>query len=216
MGKMNFSNITEDEYQVVPAESVEIIPPHTSYDLSNNAPRGNGQALANAVSPVAAITNCINTGLEMISTISKCIAIVAIEKQKTEQVKATMNARIIESKQQTKRVQMHEKEETKRLVKTFEFDLKNHKLELEKLRDEYEFKGVERDISHKEFMQQLKSLERTQDTLQEVIEDNRTALENAISEKNYKNIENCLHELNKSAAILVEFSNQIAALKGMK
>ena len=84
---MNYSNFKEDECEIIPVESAEVLPANTSYNLLNNSSHGNGQALANAVSPVAAITNCISMSLD---TISKCIAAVSIEKQKTEQVKAQL------------------------------------------------------------------------------------------------------------------------------
>ena len=79
MAKMNYSNFKEDECEIIPVESAEVLPANTSYNLLNNSSHGNGQALANAVSPVATITNCISMSLD---TISKCIAAVSIEKQK--------------------------------------------------------------------------------------------------------------------------------------
>lgn len=217
MAKMNYSNFKEDECEIIPAESVEILPPNTSYDLSNNSSHGNGQALASAVSPVAAITNCINIGLDTVSTISKCIAIVSIEKQKTEQVKAAMNVKIIKSKQQTERVKIHEKAETQRLIVTCESDLKIKKLELEKLRDEYKYKGEDREISHKEYLKALESLEKQADDLMKDKDILRDALKNVILEKGDPSLtEICLHSLNELNTHLVEFSKQIVSLKGMK
>lgn len=191
-------------------ESAEVLPANTSYNLLNNSSHGNGQALANAVSPVAAITNCISMSLD---TISKCIAAVSIEKQKTEQVKAEMNAKIIESKQQTERVKIHEKAETKRLIVSCEFNLKNQKIEMEKLRDKYKFKTYKREVSHSEYMESLTQIEKTVDELMKTTEFLRNAF---LQETDFSQKEVCLHNLNQANMQLVEITKQLISAKGMK
>lgn len=207
---MNYSNFKEDECEIIPAESVEVLSANTSYNLLNNSSHGNGQALANAVSPVAAITNCISMSLD---TISKCIAAVSIEKQKTEQVKAEMSAKIIESKQQTERVKIHEKAETKRLIVSCEFNLKNQKIEMEKLRDKYKFKTYKREVSHSEYMESLTQIEKTVDELMKTTEFLRNAF---LQETNFSQKEVCLHNLNQANMQLVEITKQLISAKGMK
>ncbi len=210
MAKMNYSNFKEDECEIIPAESVEVLPANTSYNLLNTSSHGNGQALANAVSPVAAITNCISMSLD---TISKCIAAVSIEKQKTEQVKAEVHAKIIESKQQTKRVEIHEKAETKRLIVSCEFNLKNQKLELEKLRDKYRFKTYKREVSHSEYMESLTQIEKTVNELMKTTDLLRNAF---LQETDFSQKEVCLHNLNQANIQLVEITKQLISAKGMK
>ena len=210
MAKMNYSNFKEDECEIIPVESAEVLPANTSYNLLNNSSNGNGQALANAVSPVAAITNCISMSLD---TISKCIAAVSIEKQKTEQVKAEMNAKIIESKQQTERVKIHEKAETKRLIVSCEFNLKNQKIEMEKLRDKYKFKTYKREVSHSEYMESLTQIEKTVDELMKTTEFLRNAF---LQETDFSQKEVCLHNLNQANMQLVEITKQLISAKGMK
>jgi len=219
MAKMNYSNFKEDECEIVPVESVEFLPSNTTYDLSNNSSSGSAQALASAVSPVVAITNCINVALDTVSTISKCIAIVSIEKQKTAQVKATMKMKIEESKQQTERVNIHEKEKTKRLIINCESDLKAKKLELEKLRDEYKYKNNERKISYNEYVETLDLLRKQVDDLikdKELIRN--ILLKESTSLQNETNLhsltETYLHSLNEVNTKLVEISSQIISLKG--
>ncbi len=207
---MNYSNFKEDECEIIPVESAEVLPANTSYNLLNNSSHGNGQALANAVSPVAAITNCISMSLD---TISKCIAAVSIEKQKTEQVKAEMNAKIIESKQQTERVKIHEKAETKRLIVSCEFNLKNQKIEMEKLRDKYKFKTYKREVSHSEYMESLTQIEKTVDELMKTTEFLRNAF---LQETDFSQKEVCLHNLNQANMQLVEITKQLISAKGMK
>lgn len=207
---MNYSNFKEDECEIIPVESAEVLPANTSYNLLNNSSHGNGQALANAVSPVVAITNCISMSLD---TISKCIAAVSIEKQKTEQVKAEMNAKIIESKQQTERVKIHEKAETKRLIVSCEFNLKNQKIEMEKLRDKYKFKTYKREVSHSEYMESLTQIEKTVDELMKTTEFLRNAF---LQETDFSQKEVCLHNLNQANMQLVEITKQLISAKGMK
>ena len=201
MAKMNYSNFKEDECEIIPVESAEVLPANTSYNLLNNSSHGNGQALANAVSPVAAITNCISMSLD---TISKCIAAVSIEKQKTEQVK---------SKQQTERVKIHEKAETKRLIVSCEFNLKNQKIEMEKLRDKYKFKTYKREVSHSEYMESLTQIEKTVDELMKTTEFLRNAF---LQETDFSQKEVCLHNLNQANMQLVEITKQLISAKGMK
>lgn len=212
MAKMNYSNFKEDECEIIPTEAVEVLP-NTKYDLSSKPADGTGQALASAVSPVAAITNCINVALDTISTISKCITVVSIEKQKTAQVKATMKAKIEVSKQETERVKIQEKEETKRLVASCEKDLKKKKLELEKLRYKYEYKSREREVSHNEYTETLDLLEKQVD---DIMKDKELLRRIIVEDSDSLQIETILHSLNEANIKLVEISNQIVALRGNK
>lgn len=210
MAKMNYSNFKEDEYEIIPAESVEVLPANTSYDLLDNTSYGNGQALANAVNPVAAISNCISMSLDIIS---KCIAAVSIEKQKTEQVKAEMDAQIRESKQLTKRVEIHEKEETKRLIVSCEFNLKNRKLELEELREKYEFKTYKREVSRSEYMESLAQIEKI---VNELVKNTEVLRNVFLQETDVSQKEVYLYNLNKANTQLGEIAKQLISAKGMK
>jgi len=214
MAKMNYSNFKEDGYEIIPAESVEVLPISTSYNLSNNYSNKNGQTIANILNPnpVGIISNCINSALDTVSTIGKCITFISVEKQKTKQIKATMEAKIVESKQQTKRLKIHEEEETKRLIVNCESDLKLKKLELEKLRDEYKFKSGEREISHKKFAKVLDFLEKQVDDL---IKDKDLLRNIILEESDFSQIEIYLHSLNEANIKLIEISKQILSLKGI-
>lgn len=213
MAKMNYFNFKEDECKIIPVESVDVLPANTSYNLLNNSSHGNGQALANAVSPVAAITNCISMSLDSIYSISKCIAAVSIEKQKTEQVKAETNAKIIESKQQTEQVEIQEKEETKRLIRSCKSNLENQKLELERLRDKYKFKIDKMKISHSEFRESLAQIKKIVEELMK----NTKLLRNAfLQETDFSQKEVYLHHLSQANIRLLEITKQLISLKGMK
>ena len=157
--------------------------------------------------------------LDTISTISKCITVVSIEKQKTAQVKATMKAKIEVSKQETERVKIQEKEETKRLVASCEKDLKKNELvkevfpELEKLRYKYEYKSREREVSHNEYTETLDLLEKQVD---DIMKDKELLRRIIVEDSASLQIETFLHSLNEANIKLVEISNQIVALRGNK
>lgn len=212
MPKMNYSNFKEDEYEVIPAGTVEVLSPKPSYDLSGNSSNGNAQILANVVSPTAAFTNCINNMFNVVSTISKCATAVSIEKQRTEQVRAAMRAKIVESKEQTERVKIHEKEETKRFIVNCEADLKTKKLELEKLQEQYKFENSNRNTLHKEFIKILAILEKQADELMKNTDLLRCII---LKESGSPQIEIYLHSLNEASGKLIEISKQIVSLKGM-
>lgn len=212
MSKMNYSNFKEDGYEVIPAETVEVLPSKPPYDLSGSSSNGNAQALANAVSPTAAITNCIDNMLDVVSTISKCVAAVSIERQRTEQVRAAMKAKIADSKEQTERVRIHEKEETKRLIINCEADLKAEKLELEKLREQHKFESRNRKASHKEVMKQLEILEKQTDNIMKSTDSLRHVI---LNESDSPQIESYLHSLNVANEKLAMIAKEIAALKGI-
>ena len=212
MGKMNYSNFEDDEVEIIPEEAIEVLPQNISYNLSNKSQKGKGQALANAISPVAAITDCINTVLGVVSTFSQCHAVISIEKQRTVQIKAKVEAEIAESMQQTERVKIHEKEKTKRLIETCKSNLKIKKLELEKLRDEYQYKNNERIISHNEYIKTLNLLENQIDGL---MKDKELLREMIFEESNNREqVENFLHSLNEANISLIEISKQLVLLRG--
>lgn len=212
MPKMNYSNFREDEYEIIPAGTAEVLSRKPTCDLSSNASNGSVQALANAVSPAAAFTSCINNMFNIISTISKCVAAVSIEKQRTEQVRLETKAKIAESKEQTERVRIREREETQRLIVKCEADLKAKKIELEKLRAQYKSEDNKRKTSYKEFVKSLEILEKQADDLMA----DKDLLRNIIlKESSLPQIEIYLHSLNDINTKLVEISQQVVSLKGM-
>lgn len=221
MAKMNYSKfkdkgsvVSSDKAEVIPVDQVEILPVQGHYDLSGkNTGSGLGQSIANAASPVAAICDCVKVAFGTIEVISKCIAAVSIEKQRTKQVKAMYKAQIVESKEQTARIRVQEKEETKRLKLTCENNLKLQKVELQKLGMELETKEKTMLISHKEYMTNIsilqKALEGIMDTKKEVY----NMLSQCDGDK--ETIEMYLHSLHVADEKLVEITKQVSSLKGV-
>ena len=124
-----------------------------------------------------------------------------------------MKAKIEVSKQETERVKIQEKEETKRLVASCEKDLKEKKLELEKLRYKYEYKSREREVSHNEYTETLDLLEKQVD---DIMKDKELLRRIIVEDSDSLQIETILHSLNEANIKLVEISNQIVALRGNK
>ena len=113
MGKMNFSNyedceveeIHENQIEVISTGKGEIKTEISNYELEKyDKKKEIGQVIVNVVIPIAALCDCVKVGLKGIEIMQKCIAAVAIEKQRTEQTKAMYKAQIIESKEQTARI----------------------------------------------------------------------------------------------------------------
>ena len=199
--------------EVIPADQVEILPAQGHYDLSGkNTGSGLGQSIANAASPVAAICDCVKVALGTIEVMSKCIAAVSIEKQRTEQVKAMYKAQIIESKEQTTRIKVQEKEETERLRITCENNLKLQKVELQKLGMELERKEKSMLLSHKEYMTNICIIQQALEGIMETKKEVYRLIRQCESDK--ETIEMHLHSLHKVDENLVEIAKQVSSLKG--
>ena len=84
MGKINFSTM-ENVTEVIPKEDIEIIDQGTQC-VASASNEEVAESLATAISPLAAITSVINHTLGTVDTISKCIAYVSGEKQKTRRI----------------------------------------------------------------------------------------------------------------------------------
>lgn len=222
MAKLNYSKfkdmgteaIPANQVEVIPANSVEVLPAPNQYDVStSNRGGGFGQSLANAASPVAAICDCVKAALGTVEVISKCVATVSIEKQRTEQVKAMYTVQIVKSKEKTARIKAHEKEETKRLKIKCENHLKLQKGKLQKLSMELESKEKSMILSHKVYMDKInmfqKVLDGIMDTKREVY-----LLINQCDE-NKETTEMHLRSLHTADEQLVEIARQVSSMKGV-
>lgn len=209
MKKMNYSNFDEG-VEVIPASSVEIM----DIKQNSNLPTVSGQVggtIANAISPVAAIAGVVNTALGTISDISKCFAMVSIEKQRTKQVEAQARVQIEESIQQTNRVRIQEKENTKRLVIQCKTDLANKEQELKMLRETNRSREAELNQNHKLYMEQLDDLNK----IIENIMNDKNVIHQLIPDMvgDSQGLETLLHSLNDINTKLVDISKEIVELK---
>lgn len=210
MKKMNYSNY-EDNVEIIPGSSVEVLDTQRNENMPTSRPQSTGGSVANAINPVMAIASVVNTALGTISDISKCIAMVSVEKQRTKQVEAQARAQIEESIQQTNRIRIQEKENTKRLIIQCKTDLANKEYELKKLREENRFRQVELSQNHRLYIEQLNDLNKI---VENVMGDKNVILQlipDMVGDR--RGLESLLHSLNDINTRLVEISKEIVELK---
>ena len=210
MKKMNYSNF-EDNIEIIPASSVEVLDVQRNKNLPTAIIQSSGESIANAISPVAAIASVVNTTLGVISDISKCMAMVSIEKQRTKQIEAKVRVQIEESIQQTNRIRIQEKESTQRLIIQCKENLATKESELKKLREENRYREVELSRNHGLYIKQLNDLNKIIDN---IMGDKNVILQlipDMVS--NSQGLEALLHSLNDINTKLVEISKKIVELK---
>lgn len=213
MAKMDFSGFQDDKYLVEKVTDVEVLDTRNSNHgmLVSNSQAFSKKDLAVAFSPVAAIAGVCDTALSTISDISKCIALVSIGKQRTKQVIAQANAAIEESRQQTKRVTIQEKEQTNRLIIQCKTDLAKREQEIRELIQKNRLRETELRMNHELFMAQLDNVRKI---IQSVIEEKnilmKCFIEVNVEQDNNKNI---LSTIDNSNAKLVELAKTIMSLQ---
>lgn len=213
MAKMDFSGFQDDKYPVEKVTDIEVLDTRDSNHgmLVSNSQAFSKKDLAVAFSPVAAIAGVCNTALTTISDISKCIALVSIEKQRTKQVIAQANAAIEESRQQTKRVTIQEKEQTNRLIIQCKTDLAKREQEIRELIQKNRLRETELRMNHELFMAQLDDVRKI---IQSVIEEKNILMKCFIEVSvEQDNNENILSTIDNSNAKLVELAKTIMSLQ---
>lgn len=223
MGAMNYSNFIDDDAQPVPTSSASIESGHdtaypveivgdTQYEFLPASGRNrNGEAIASAISPYAALVSIGNSLVDLTSDICKCITLVSIEKQKTERVKAKAYAEMEESRQKTNRVKIQEKEITERLIIQCKENLAEKQMQLQKLCEENRYREYELKKSHMLYQQQL---ERMDWVLQSIIKQKTAFLQqlpNIIDETSKLKL--ILSSINDADQRLVEISAKIMELQ---
>lgn len=209
MKKMNYSNF-DDGIEIIPANSAEIIDIKQDNNLSTVS-RQVGGNIASAISSVAAIANVVNTALGTISDISKCIAMVSIEKQRTKQIEAQARIQIEESIQQTNRIRIQEKENTKRLIIQCKTDLAKKEQELKMLRETNRSREAELTQNHQLYMEQLDDLNKIVENIMNDKNVIHQLIPSVIGDS--QELETLLHSLNDINTKLVEISKEIVELK---
>lgn len=209
MKKMNYSNF-DDGSEIIPANSVEIIDIKQDNNLSTVS-RQVGGNVASAINPVPAIASVVNTALDTISDISKCIAMVSIEKQKTKQIEAQARIQIEESIQQTNRIRIQEKENTKRLIIQCKTDLAKKEQELKMLRETNRSREAELTQNHHLYMEQLDDLNKIVENIMNDKNIIHQLIPSVISDN--QGLETLVHSLNDINTKLVEISKEIVELK---
>lgn len=219
MAKINFNfDEFEDEEIIVPSPSAsgstalvptQILPP--AAPLERNQKSGNKlETFMGGLTPMGTVVCIARSALDTVLEISRCIATVSMEKQRTKQVKALANIQIEASKQQTERVRIEQREETTRYRMQCETALAQNRIELEKFVAECQQKDSERSYSHQEYMASLDKLEKRIDTVALQL----SKLNEEISlEMDTEKMQVVFHHMEQLNATLVELSKQIVNLR---
>ena len=139
-----------------PAEVVK----DTQYEILPSPRKSrSGEVLASAFNPIAALTSVADAALDFASDIAKCLTLISIEKQKTEQTKAIARVGIEESRQRTERVRIQESEATERFRIQCKTNLEQKMMELEAKREEIKLREVELGWNHELYLLQLRLVE---------------------------------------------------------
>lgn len=220
MAKINFNSPDFDDAEILessPAAGETALVP-SEILLPVASPAGNRGGLSNAVNHTMAaaagalnpVVSLLNSAIGAFTDISKCIAVVSCEKQRTKQVRAQADAQIEESRQQTKRVQIQQTEETRRFAAQCEKEIEINRIELEKLQEELQDKDAERRISHQTYIASLDTLEKA---ITSVASRSDTLLQRLSLEADAETLQMILQSWDRSDTTLVELSKQIVELR---
>lgn len=208
MGKLNYSNFDDtDEMMIVPAGSTELIKNPSGENNGSINPVSIITPITNAISPQASFVNICSVAIQTIDNISRYCAMVAIEKQKTKQIKAQASIQIEESKQQTKRIEIQEKEKTKRAIIEYKEEIERRKQELEILRENTRLGETKNDQNRILYTERLNQLHQI---IQSIINDKNTILQIAAG-GDYN--EDVLCKISEWNGQLIEMATRIVQLQ---
>ena len=209
MGALNYSNFEENETEFITTSQVEVV----GSDQPEILPAANKgcEVLKGAINQSVPVVNVINSALGTISDIGKCISESYIARQGTEQVRARAYADIEESKQQTKRIKIQEREITNRLKIQCDENLKIEEMKLKRLREENRRYGDESQMSREIYMKQLDLLN---GSIQSIIKQKDLFLD-SLDYKEYDELElrGILASMDRMNQNLVDLSDKVISLQ---
>lgn len=157
-----------------------------------------------------AILSIVDRALATISEISRCVTSVAMEKQRTKQVRIQTEAQIEAYKQETKRVQIQQKEETRRVVAECKKELELKRIELKQFRENIQLQDAQRRDSHQTYMASLDYLGKG---IAALISQSDDLCKMLLKEGDPEATQTVLQSLDKVNARLVELSSEIVKLR---
>lgn len=211
MGKINFNDADfETPLPVQVGSSTELATcPYNPSPIPANPP-GNLLQPLTMMTPAGAALSVINGAFGVIGEISRCIATVSVEKQKTKQVREAVRGQIEESKQRTKRISVQQKEETKRFEAECRYKLDVAKLDLERLKEEIRRDEAKLNSDHQVFLKTLDALSKVLDSL---LDEKREVYRELLSVTDAEQRTSALQRLDNINNQLVQLSDRIIALK---
>lgn len=209
MANINLNDAEFEECASVPA-STELAPRQYTPSLVPVSPPGNLLQPLGMITPAGAVLGVVNGALNAVSEISRCVATVSVERQKTKQVREMVRQQIEESKQQTKRVSIQQKEETKRFEVECRHKLDESKLDLERLKEEIRRDETKLNSDRQWFLKTLNSLEKILDSF---LDEKRDIYRELLNVTDAEQRTSALQRLDNINNQLVQLSDRIIALK---
>lgn len=156
-------------------------------------------------------TTIITKALDTVNCISRCIAEVSIEKQRTKQVQAQSKAVIAAAKETTKQVYIQETEATKRVLAGYAAEVEKAKSELRKL--ERELKSVEKGhlLEHHKAMKILNTTVKTIEMFCEQSKQTFACIKESCSDDERQTYIDLINKINEN---IVKLNQEMYKLKG--
>ena len=209
MAKMIFDEYDDEDVTVPVTTHRNVIAPNR--EKQNNVSDtivAVGKSAAAATAPVVSL---IDHALTLIPDILGSIATMVVEVEKTAQIKAQVHGQIEVAKQETRQVEIKEKEHTERTLIECKKEIELKKIELQKFRAELVSKDKKNEITHNEFLESLNLIEKA---IMSVIKDKNRIMEsipkNISSETSLQEVFTNLNSCNEK---LVELVHDIVALR---
>lgn len=106
----------------------------------------------------ATVIAIVDEVLQTVGEIGRCMASVAMEKQRTKQTRVMAEAQVEVARQQTKQMQIQQEEETRRYAMQCKNELDQKKVELNELRENLRLQNAQRKDDHQRYMASLDML----------------------------------------------------------
>ncbi len=207
MGKTIWNEYDDTEI-TVPEHRNVIAPNRETRNTVAKTIKEGSEAAATVTSPAITL---IDHALALIPVITGHITTMVVECQHTAQIKAQTHGQIEIARQETKRIEIQEKNLTERTLIECNKEIRLKEIELQKFRDELILKEKEIQTKHEEF---LKDLEIIKETVTSIIEDKKKIMDSLpryLAEET--SLQSIITGLNKSNDQLVELVREIVRLR---
>ena len=223
MGKIDFSGFDEmnKEGTILPAKVIvrDVVPTDTGTQAmvqkgnTSTVIKAAGEATKDVVSslnPTTAIINLIDKALNLAGDIAKCVTMVSLEREHTEQTRIEAGVKIAEADEETRRKKIEEEEKTKRTIAECKVNIKNSEIELKKVKEQTKQHNRALKTEHEIFMDSLNTINKAIDSN---IETKKQVMQLIIQCEDSDERARQFDNLNKIDDKLVELAKEVVHLK---
>ena len=199
MGRINFDTFemsSEKEKSDICEKGLPAVISADSVEVVNAAP------VSNAAGGLAVIP-IIDSVIKVVDDLIKCSSAVAIERQRTKQIQAQAAMYIEAAQQETKRVEIMEKEKTKRFEMECEKELLIKKMELEQCKKKYKENIFREKNHHIERMELIKTIQSSISGIVDIQELWKKRMLNSKNEEQTRVYEEYLNQAQKNITIVL-------------